>query len=99
MLLRRVWGSAASTVSAISGERLGGHGMVGSWGFCGPWRSAASGRGGRRSFWFFSVSVVSFQASRGVWFFLVLSCFLTCVVVCSVMLSFIFLDVRWFLYG
>ena len=31
--------------------------------------------------------------------FLVLSCFLTCVVVCSVMLSFIFLDVRWFLYG
>ena len=31
--------------------------------------------------------------------FLVLSCFLTCVVVCSVMFLFIFLDVKWFLYG
>ena len=30
VLFRRVWGSAASTVSAISGERLGGHGLVGS---------------------------------------------------------------------
>ena len=99
MLLRRVWGRRLLLFQRFQASGLAGMG----WSDLG----ASAVPGGRRRlgvvvaglFGFFSVSVVSFQASRGVWFFLVLSCFLTYVVVCSVMLSFIFLDVRWFLYG